>query len=110
MSELTFLEFQVRAAIIGNYKHDRLLGRGEEYMEVVIASALKDARENGRFSIGRYESKSGDHITFELVGKALVLQEVSQSLTPRQSSTSAQTITAHEAALTSEGITKEQLA
>lgn len=72
---MDFLLFQVRMAVIGNYKHDRLFGRGDEYGEAVIASALNDARERGSFSIGRYESKSGEHITFKLDGNSLVLQE-----------------------------------
>jgi hypothetical protein len=70
-----FLLFQVRMAIIGNYKHDRLFGRGDEYGEAVIASAYEDAKNKGEFSIGRYESKSGDHITFKLDGSQVILEE-----------------------------------
>lgn len=73
---MDFLIFQVRMAVIGNYKNDRLFGRGEEYGEAVIASKLSDAKECGQFSIGQHESKSGDHVTFKLDGKALVLQEI----------------------------------
>lgn len=72
---MDFLIFQVRMAVIGNYKNDRLFGRGDEYGEAVIASALNDVKERGQFSIGRYESKSGDHVTFRLDGKSLVLHE-----------------------------------
>jgi hypothetical protein len=72
---MDFLLFQVRMAVIGNYKHDRLFGRGDEYGEAVIASAMRGAQENSQFSIGRYESKSGEHVTFTVDGKSLVLQE-----------------------------------
>jgi hypothetical protein len=75
MSTLTFLEFQVRTAVIGNYKHDRLFGRGDEYGNTVIASALDDVKSNGKFSIGRHESKSGEPIDFTLDGASLILME-----------------------------------
>lgn len=75
MSELTFLNFQVRAAVIGNYKHDRLFGRGDEYGNAVIASAMESVKSDGKLAIGRHESKSGDPIHFTLDGAALILTE-----------------------------------
>lgn len=62
-------------AIIGNYKHDRLFGRGEGYGEAVIASAYGDAKDKGEFSISRYESKNGEHIKFKLDGSQVILEE-----------------------------------
>lgn len=72
---MDFLLFQVRMAVIGNYKHDRLFGRGDEYGNVVIASALESVKSDGKFSISRHESKSGEPIDFRLDGVSLVLIE-----------------------------------
>jgi len=74
---MDFLLFQVRMAIIGNYKHDRLYGRGEEYGDAVITSAYEDVKKRGQFSISRYESKSGDAITFKLEHGSAALLEIS---------------------------------
>lgn len=75
MHECTFLDFQVRAAVVGNYKSERLFGRGDDYAYTIIASAAESLRETGKFAIGRHESKSGDPVYFKLDGQALVLVE-----------------------------------
>lgn len=72
---MDFLDFQARSAIIGNYKPERLFGRGEEYAHTVIFSAAQTLRETGKLSIGRHESKTGDPVYFKLDGQGLVLIE-----------------------------------
>lgn len=72
---MDFLTFQVRAAVMKNYKHDRLFGRGEEYGNVVLASAIQSVKETGKLSIGCYESKSGEVVEFVLDDKTLILVE-----------------------------------
>jgi hypothetical protein len=69
---MDFIKFQVRAAIIKNYKESRLFGRGIEYAETVIQNAYASLLENKQMSIGSYESKSGDHITFKLDGELII--------------------------------------
>jgi hypothetical protein len=72
---MDFLYFQVRAAILGNYKHDRLYGRGEEYGDQVINSAVEKVKEDGCFGIGSHESKSGEAVYFKLDGNTLIQEE-----------------------------------
>lgn len=75
MSEATFLDFQVRAAIVGNYKPDRLFGRGDDYAHTIISSAAQSLRETGKLAISHHESKTGDPVYFKLDGQGLVLIE-----------------------------------
>jgi hypothetical protein len=72
---MDFLTFQVRTAVIANYKYDRLFGRGKEYGDVVIESAVNDVKETGKFAIGSYESKNGEPVNFRLDGETLILIE-----------------------------------
>lgn len=69
---MNFLYFQVRAAVIGNYKHDRLFGRGDEYGHLIIENAMDEVKRTGKFAIGRHESKSGNHVVFEFDNGVLV--------------------------------------
>lgn len=69
---MDFVSFQVRSAIIGNYKDDRLFGRGKEYAELIISNAIKDIKENGKIWISKFESKSGNAVCFRLDGKLLI--------------------------------------
>jgi hypothetical protein len=48
---MDFLAFQVKAAVMKNYKHDRLFGRGEEYGNYVLAQAIQIVKETGKLSI-----------------------------------------------------------
>ena len=70
---MDFLTFQVRAAIVGNYKDSRLYGRGDDYAETVIANAIAHLNENKEIVIGSFESKSGEEIRFVLAGGCLTL-------------------------------------
>lgn len=72
---MDFLYFQVRAAILGNYKHDRLYGRGEEYGDRIISSTVDTVKKDGHFGIGSYESKSGEAVYFKLDGNVLTQEE-----------------------------------
>lgn len=73
---MDFLTLQVRSAIIGNYKHDRLYGRGKEYGDLIIKSAIEDVKKHGKFSISRHESKTGEHVEFCLDGELNVLMQI----------------------------------
>lgn len=63
---IDFLMFQVRAAIEGNYKHERLYGRGKEYGDGIIASAYEEVRRTGKLMISRFESQSGSEVRMKL--------------------------------------------
>lgn len=75
MPNVDFLFFQVRAAIVGNYKHERLYGRGEEYGDAIINSAFEEAKKTGLLRISRYESQSGQQVDFRVDGKTLMREE-----------------------------------
>lgn len=66
------LRFQVTAVLVGNYKHDRLHGRGQEYADVVMSSAMNELETTGRLTISRHESKSGIAVVFHLDDGMLV--------------------------------------
>jgi hypothetical protein len=70
-----FLYFQVRAAIVGNYKEDRLFGRGEKYADDLIDRAFRDVQETGVLTISKFESMSGQPVTFRTNGDALIREE-----------------------------------
>lgn len=69
-----FLMFQVRMAIVNNYKDSRLLGRFEEYANMVIDNAYKEEKEIGKFTIGSFESKSGLSITCHLDNSNILIE------------------------------------
>lgn len=43
-----------------NYKHDRLFGRGEDYGNTVIKSAVEEFEKHGYIVISRHESLNGE--------------------------------------------------
>jgi hypothetical protein len=72
---MNFLMFQVRAALVGNYKHDRLYGRGEEYGDLIVKNAYDDLLKTGEMWISKFESQSGQVVKFRLDGNSLIRQE-----------------------------------
>ncbi|NHZ94618.1 hypothetical protein [Massilia sp. CCM 8734] len=72
---MDFLAFQVRSALIGNYKPERLFERGVEYGELVIKNAIEDVRKTGSLTISKWESNSGIAVEFKVDGSSLLLVE-----------------------------------
>jgi hypothetical protein len=67
--------FQVRVAILNNYKDSRLFGRGEQYANMVINNAYNEVKEFGYFVIGSFESKSGLSIKYKLDNSNILIEE-----------------------------------
>lgn len=65
MNKIDFLSFQVRSAVIGNYKPERLFDRGEDYGSLVIDGAIEEAIKTGIVRISKWESISGKEIEFK---------------------------------------------
>lgn len=70
-----FIYFQVRAAIQGNYKHERLQGRGDEYANQIVQTAYEQLLKTGELLISKFEAKAGRTIKFVLDGDVLIESE-----------------------------------
>lgn len=57
--------------LVSLYKHERLYGRGAEYGDTVVRSAIEYLEKHGRGVIGQYESRTGEAVWYEFAEGAL---------------------------------------
>lgn len=55
----------LRAFLTTHYKHERLEGRGEDYVEAVVQGRLRDLAARGIDGISKHESRTGAAIWFD---------------------------------------------
>lgn len=72
---MDFLRFQLRAALLGNLKPERLYREGAECAEQKIACYYDELIADNHVVMSKWETKSGEQISFKLVDGTLLLEE-----------------------------------
>jgi len=61
-----FTQMDLKEFLISHYKHERLYGRGEEYVDAVINGRIESLTNFGSDCISRHESNTSEAVFFQV--------------------------------------------